>query len=479
MVSIELNNNKFKLTGNRKVLDKIYKDMAVKHPGQFYLRPHMKKGWDGCIHYLTEYGYAQTGFLNRVTSLIEKYKEEYTFVDNRKLLETKKIPTKINDFIARPYQIEAVESIVNNMVGDIPYQRGVIGAATNAGKTLIAAMIHLSFKNAKSIILINNSPLFQQFLDDMPKLFGDNWGYMQGKNLRWGNVMVCMTPTLRLNMSKYASILSTYNILLFDECHLITSKTNKHIVTHLINTIVRVGLSGSPFNHKDPTKNMDVEAFFGAQTFTITNLEMQKLGFSSEIVVKIIMGNTKVHIKGDYNEEYRLGIMESIEREQMLLKRVRFYFKRKQYPLLIICKYHYHVERVYEVVKEIYGSELNVDYLHHKVKDKKQRLDKFKEGKTQILVASLLIKLGQNMPLMRCLINAAGGDSHINAKQLLGRATRTHESKKKVYFEDFADLGAYLRRHSKHRYKFYKAEGFKVILHNDEVRKILGIARKK
>lgn len=67
------------------------------------------------------------------------------------------------------------------------------------------------------------------------------------------------------------------------------------------------------------------------------------------------------------------------------------------------------------------------------------------------------------MPLIKYMQNAASGDSQITALQLIGRAIRKHESKTKVYYEDFWDEGAYLRRHSKHRIMYYKKEGYKVI----------------
>lgn len=463
MIDIEINNNKIKLGGNRKVLNKIYERMKVKHPNAWHLRQYMERGWDGKIKYLTDAGYSKTGLFPLVTSLIEEYKEESNILDNRKVLEYIDIPSRVGSFEARPYQTEAVESIVYNEVNGIPFQRGIIGAATNAGKTLIAAMIYKTFPGARALILVNNTDLYQQFLDDMPSMFGDEWGYMQGKKVKWAKIMVCMTPTLRNNLDRYSDKLAKYNMVLFDECHLITSKTNKKVVTALYNTLIRVGLSGTPLAHKDPTKNMDVRAFFGEVVYQIKNIELMEMGFSTPIVIKIIKGNTKVKIRGDYDEEYRQGISFSEERTEKTLERIDFYLRRNCYPILVIGKYHNHVENLYRAIEERFGEQYRINYIHHKIKDRKQILDSFKEGGIDILVSSLIIKLGQNMPLIRAMINAASGDSQINALQLLGRLIRKHLSKEKVYYEDFYDTGAYLLRHSKHRIIWYKKEGFKVI----------------
>ena len=463
MIRIELNNNKLKLKGNLITLNKVYEDMKVKHPNAYWLRQYMEKGWDGKIKYLTEAGYAKSGLLPMVTSIIEKYNEEYDIIDRRSALETSEIPLKVGDFTARDYQTEAAESIVYNEVAGIPFQRGIIGAATNAGKTLIAAMLYKSFIGAKCLILVNNTDLYQQFLGDMPKMFGDNWGFMQGKKVKWADIMVCMTPTLRNRLSEFARKLATYNMVLFDECHLITSKTNKKVITSLYNTSIRVGLSGTAFGHKDPTKNMDVRAFFGEQTYTISNMELMDAGYSTPIVIKIWKGNTKIRIKGDYDEEYKQGISTSRERTRAVLDRIEFYSSHNCVPILIVGRYHEHVENLYRSIQARFGNKYRIAYIHHKIKDRKEILDRFKTGDIDILVSSLIIKLGQNMPLIRCMINAAGGDSMINALQLVGRAIRKHKSKTKVYYEDFYDEGFYLKRHSKHRLQYYRHQGFKII----------------
>lgn len=463
MITLQVNNNKFKASGNLKVLNRVYKALKIKHPNAFFIRPHMPRGWDGMVEYMSEHGYCRMGLLPKVASLIEESGEEYIIEDSRKLLEINKIPHKIGKFEARQYQVEAAESIVYNSVGDLPYHRGIIGAATNAGKSLIAAMIHFSFKGSKTIIILNNKPLYDQFIQDMPHLFDKDWGYMQGKNIKWGNVMVCMLQTLNNNLYRYKVELASFNCVLFDECHLAASKTSKKVLTSLYNTEIRVGLSGSALLHKDKTKNMDIESFFGPIVYTIKNLELMDMGYSTPVVVKIIMGNSKVKIVGDYMAEYNKGIIESQEREDITVSRVNFYLKRGIYPIIIICRFHNHVEKLYNRLQGEFGDKYKIAYLHHKVKEREKILNNFKEGKSDILVSSLLIKIGQNIPLIKYMLNASSGDSHINALQIIGRLIRTHKSKDKVIFEDFYDKGRYLMRHSKHRIIHYRNEGFKII----------------
>ena len=286
---------------------------------------------------------------------------------------------------------------------------------------------------------------------------------MQGKNVRWGDIMVCMVPTLNNRLDEYKRKLSQYNSVLFDECHLASSKTSKRVISNLFNTVVRVGLSGTPLLHKDPTKNMDIMAFFGDVVYKITNRELMDMGYSTPVKVKMLLGNLDIKYKGDYDREYEEGIISNKDREKRILDRVSFYLHRAQYPILIIGKYHRHVEGFYKKCKREFGSSYRIAYIHGKVKDRYEILDRYKEGDIDILIASYLIKLGQNMPKIRVIINMAGGDSHINAIQIIGRLIRKHDSKKKVIYDDFYDEGAYLKRHSKHRIMYYKKEKYPVL----------------
>lgn len=465
MIHIILNNNKFKLQGNLKVINKVYEDLKIRHPNAFYIRPYMEPGWDGKVKFLSDAGYAKTGLLPTVIDKIDEYGDTYKIIDKRVTLKAGEVRRDLGFFKLRKYQIKAVESIVYNTLGEYetPFHRGVIAAATNAGKTLIGAGIHLSFEDAKTIILMDNSQLYDQFLADMPQIFGSHWGYMRGKEVVWGDIMVCMVQTLYNRIGDYQHRLMDYNICIFDECHLVTSKSRRIVMEKLYNTSVRVGLSGTPFKHKDKIKNMNVRAFFGDITYEISNLDLIEKGYSSNVIIKIIKGNEIPKIKTDYKTEYDRAITDSDYRTQLSIERAKFYLKRKQYPMLIIGKYHRHVENLYEAYNNSLGDKYRIEYIHGEVKDRTKKLNLFKEGKIDILISSLIIKIGQNMPLMRYMQNAASGDSHINALQLLGRILRKHKSKNKVYYEDFYDIGYYLEKHSKHRIKYYKAEGVKVL----------------
>lgn len=463
MVNILLNNNKFKVTGDIKVCNKLYKAFSVKHPQAFFLRGNMPKGWDGLVHLITDSGYCETGLLPRVIDFLETNDYEYDIKDLRNLPEISSMPIRVGELKRRPYQRKAAWAILKNSVGGVPFPRGIIGAATNAGKTLIAGLIHASVYNAKTLIIINNSDLFKQFKEDLPEMF-KSWGYIQGKKVQWGDIMVCMLPSLLNRLQDYQKELLKYNVLIYDECHLSTSKTAKKVLDRLYMIPIRVGLSGTALRHKDLIKNLKVESFFGNEVFKIKNLDLVNMGVSSQVVITMRSGCTVKYNSVNYKDEFDKAITYGTERLDKAISAAKYHIREGHMPVLVVCKYIAQVDETYNRYKKEFPN-LRIEFIHHDMSDKLRysRLNDFKVGKIDILIASLIIQVGQNMPLIQYMQNLSSGDSAIQALQLLGRALRAHPSKEVTYYDDFFDNGRYLLRHSKHRLKYYKDEGLNVV----------------
>lgn len=466
MIEIQVNNHRSRLMGDIKSLNSLHKAFSVRHPNAFYIRRSMRGKWDGMVNFISENGSFNTGLLPDIILQIEENGWKYRIKDNRSELKSGDVPEVIGETTLRKYQIRAIKSIVNNRVGGISFQRGIIDAAMNAGKTLIMMGVHLSFENSKTIILLNDSNLYNQFMEDMPKYFEDSeWGYMRGKDLRWGDIMICMVQTLVNRISVYQNELSNYNCVLVDECDLSDNKTYKKVLSSLYNTVVRVGLSGTVFLRKlakDRLKNNNIKSFFGNVVFNITSLDLIEKGHSTPINVQIIMGNKKVIDTMDYPSEYEMGITKNWGRTRAASIRAENHLRNNDYPILVMCQYHNHVDRVFKYYVRKFGKGFKVAKVHHKTPNKKSIINQFKNGEIDILVSSLFIKRGQNMPLIKVIQNLSGGDNPQNQLQIIGRGSRKHETKEIVYYEDYYDLGKYLERHSKHRILYYRNQGFPV-----------------
>ncbi len=214
--------------------------------------------------------------------------------------------------------------------------------------------------------------------------------------------------------------------------------------------------------NEDKNKNQTIRGYFGDELFQIKNRYLMDKGYSSEVVVKIVPGNLDKMEGESYDTMYREGIINSKVRNNKALRRVKRAIKKGRLPALVIVKNHSHIERLYRLMKKKLPEDISIDWVHHKRKDRKEVVRRFKEGELDVLIGTLILKRGKNFPLMRYMLNASGGKGIEHILQLLGRATRKHKSKKRTYYEDFYDEGLYLRRHSKRRIIGYKNEQLKV-----------------
>lgn len=471
MVTITMNNNnRFQLDGDRKALIKLYELYKVKHPQAFYLKRsgNVHKGWDGFIDYISESGAFNSGFLPGIYDKLKEMGQKVKIIDNRFDFNVKpKMPKMIGENKPRGYQKQAIKSVIKNEIGGVSFPIGVQDAATNAGKTTLMAGIFLAYRRkVPAIILLKDADLFEQFKRELPKLIPkEDLGFVRGKEINFNKCTVAMVQTLSPKVKDYKNELAKFGIVLVDEADEGESKTYKTIIKSLFNTFVRVGLSGTIYQSKlkkHEAKNMNLRSFFGDTLFKITKKEMVDLGYSTKPVIKIWPGNNKPGIKKDYPGEYDKCITKNKKRVRKGINRLKYNAKYKRLPALVVFKYEKHGELIYNEFKKELGDKYTIEWVHHKTKNRKKILADFRDGKIDILIASFIVKRGKNFPLIRYILNMAGGDSQSTVSQLMGRGERTHESKKKFYMDDFFDEGHYLKRHSKHRINYYKKEGFKV-----------------
>jgi len=486
-IRIGITNKQCYLTGDRKLINSAYKEFSVRHPSAFHIRRYMPKGWDGKFHYINDRGAFRTGLLDKVIAFLNSKGASIEYEDERDDVVTDaKVPSIVGGLTPRPYQNEAIGSIVYNTIPgtDIPFPRGVIKAATNAGKTMISAGIYEAFhRKKKALVLINDSDLYNQFHVEIPELVGDDAGFVRGKEKDWNNFTVGMVQTISQNLAKMKGMLAKYEIVLVDEADLADNKSYKRVLDACINATIRVGLSGSIFMSKlakDKPKNYNLESYFGPVRFEITKREMVDLGYSTEPVIKVTPGNGIKETTGNWKEDYDVCITRNKDRNKKVLNRAIFNLERDRFPMLVVAQFHEHIEILEELFQKELGGKYLIKSVHHKTPGRKQIIEEFKVGDIDILISSYIIKRGKNLPLIKCINNAAAGDSQETISQIMGRGERSHKSKNKVYIEDYMDEGKYLKRHAKHRVNYYKAEKFKVIeLYKKVLLKIKNHGKKK
>lgn len=464
------NNNIGEIDGPKKELLMLYKAYAINHPQAFFIRKHMPKGWDGKINYIKDSGKFQVGLLEHIADTCDKMGIEWDVCDFRDEIPKAKKIVQRGDWKLRDYQEAAVKSVVTHKVKGMRWPRGIIKAATNAGKTSISSFIYIGY-NLPTIFLMNSKELFDQALEEIPTILQEPVGQISSKKIEWAPFMICMVATLRNRIKDFKVLqkLSEYKCLVVDECDLANNKTNKKVIESLYNTQIRVGLSGtthiSTKFKKDLHKNLPLEGFFGKMVYDISNRALIDKGVSSEVQVTMLKGNDLPFDRSSaWQEEYEYGIIVNKKRNKRVVIRSIYHWAEGRTNQLIIAQRHRHIKRLFNTFNKAielgayHGKKPKIDWVHHSRKDRKEVVQRFKDGEIDILIGSMILKRGKNFPKMNFMLNAGGGKSPENTLQLLGRAFRGCK-----HYEDFYDEGYALKGHSRKREIYYKNEKLTVI----------------
>lgn len=469
MIEFTLTNNRCSVRGDLKTLNEAYKEFSVRHPNAWFLRKHMPKGWDGKIHYLTESGTFNGGIFQNLYNFFKEKGQSIKVIDNRinQNFKLKKVKD-LKGLVPRDYQIECVDSLINNYLGETWWPRGIFKEATNAGKTIISALLYRRLGKPKTLLIINSTELFEQALQELPELIDkEEIGYIEPNKIVWNNFMICKVKTManRMDSPQIKSKINEYQVCIVDECDLADNVTYKSILRQLVGLPVKVGMSGTVYVSKlakDKIKNENIRAFFGNQLHEITNKELMDKGHSSIVEATFFLGNTKIDSPGDIDTEVEKGITKSKERNTAIVNRVSWNLDNKRYPILIVCKHKKHVKILHKRLQAKFGNQYKIDWVYHDRPDRARVVEEFRVGELDILVGSGILKRGKNFKHMMVLINAGGGKGAENFLQILGRAFRNGRQGRKWY-EDFFDYGTYLKKHSRRRIINAKNEKIKVI----------------
>lgn len=138
MITIIIKNcNICEIQGPAKYLLKLFEAFKVKHPNAWHIRMYGRTDWDGFIKYISENGTFKIGLLNKVYNKCREFGLKVKIIDNRLPLGVKPvIPEVIGDKTIRPIQKEALEKIVNNRVGEVPFLICASDLAVNFGKCI-------------------------------------------------------------------------------------------------------------------------------------------------------------------------------------------------------------------------------------------------------------------------------------------------------------------------------------------------------
>lgn len=423
---------------------------------------YKNKQWDGKVSFLKRNNFP-TGLFPYVLKWFKKnFNIPYIITDNRVNLPTfqTNLNFKLGNYELRDYQKDLINRCNNYIDNDsIYFPRGIIKAATNAGKNLVIAGVHKNLIDSKLLFIIHNKVIYEQAVDYFSDIFGEV-GQINANNFYIRDFTVSMINTLgnRIEDTLYSDKFDYFNTVIVDECHRAGSSTYSDVLKYL-DVGVRLFFSGTPLDNKSDIKNLTITSCSGELLGEIQNEELIKRGVSRKpnVNLHLIKDRKPVNDKV-YTDEYDVRIVNSIERLKKILSLIS---ENKDKFILITVDKIEHGTNIFISLRKFY-DDIKCAFIHGESSDRDERLKDFKEGAINVLISTMILKEGVNIPNIDLLIMAQAGKSVITVLQLVGRALRAKSGYGSVEIHDFYDCGNYVEKHSNQRISVYKKEGFDI-----------------
>lgn len=337
------------------------------------------------------------------------------------------------DIQPRHYQQEAWQHLTNS-------GRGVAILPTGTGKTLLCAMLASSYGKNKILVTTPNKRLLHQNRSEMANFLGKSVGILgdSEKDLSH-NVLVATIQSLVSRVSNndkdVINWLKDCSVWICDECHGAAADSYRDLSKTLENCSIRFGVTATWL--REDGCELIMEGVLGNVLYEYTYDEAFNDGYLTPIRVwmKPVFYEQARRLprKPQYTTYYSDNIVNNTNRNLQICLDASSLIDAGMTPLLVLVTRKEH--------GKILANMLGCEFVNGEDTTKKvdKILAEFMEGKFPVLVASNILNVGVNLKQLRAAINAAAGDSRIDALQKPGRGLRLHASKTHFDYIDYFD----------------------------------------
>lgn len=411
-----------------------------------------------------------TGLLSIARDFFLENGIEFETIDTREEFDLKPISLS-NFYTIRDYQSDVIYSAIKK-------QRGIIKAATGAGKSVMAGAIIALTGAFPACFFVTTKDLLYQAKEEFERLIEKNGIPVTVGVIGDGrcdiediNVMTVQTAVRSLgrkyekfdeedddaiesclgevsNKDRIKKLLISSRMIIADEVQHFAASSCQIISDYCSSARYRYGISATPW--RDLDDDILIDACFGK---LISNISASSL-IEKKVLVppKIYFVKIKTKIGGTFADVYRRGIVENTYRNTVI-KNLAQQMVEDGRQTLILVKHISHGEVLQDMIPGsifVHGSVAN--------KSRKNTLDMMRAGKHMCIIASSIFDEGIDVKPLSALILAGSGKSPTRALQRIGRVIRCHDGKKDAIIIDFFDEMKYMKKHSQARRKIYKTE---------------------
>lgn len=355
----------------------------------------------------------------------------------------------------RDYQVEAVEACVKRT-------RGVVWAATGAGKTQVAMGLVESVP-VRWLFLVNQTQLGLQARDRFRQFSGMEAGVIAEGEWNEGTVFTVATfQTLYAKLKKGGAdgdkaikFLESVEGVIVDEAHVLPADSFRKVLESCP-AYYRLGLSATPLSRGD-RKGMHLIGCLGSVIYRIS----AKTLIEAKILAKPIIKLKPHHQESDkatWQGAYSEIVAKGKERNKLICTMADLAAK----PAVVFFK---DLTQGKLLEKALTKMGHKVEYVDGTTPTavRQAMVTRLERGDTDILVASVVMNQGIDVPELRAVVMAAGGASVIATLQRVGRGMRRTPTKDTFEVWDVKDTGnKWTAKHAKERLAAYASEEYEV-----------------
>lgn len=431
----------------------------------FFMKKYKLGIWDGKVKFFSNAGKTYVKILPEIIKEIYKLGYKIKIEDKRKPLLVD-IP-KIDKYYFENYGIELADHQVDAVNAAIESNEGIILAATNAGKTFIAAALanlYNSYLGNKVIVIVPNQDLISQTIEEF-EVFDLDVGEYSGSRKDINHEIVISTWQ---SLQNNPSILGMFGVILVDECHGVKGDVLRKLLNEDAPHIpIKIGMTGTLPD--DEVDALNVKVSLGEVIYEITSKYLIDIGWSARPT--IYTWRTDFYFHKEYKE-----FLKTTKEKISYTKFFNSYFPDYTSEKKFLNTNPDRIEKISKVINSRKGNTLimvnsrkvGIKY-QEKVKnsifidgdDKKEFRKKiyalFKEHDNIAVIATpKLVSTGLSIKRIFNMYFIDIGKAYITTIQAIGRGLRKAKDKKEIHIFDIYSNLYYSKAHYRDRIKFYK-----------------------
>lgn len=465
------------------IYQSLKKELGYYHPNAFFMIKN-RKGWDGlistlciggkrCKCYIRKDGpHFPTGLFRKAYKFLLQYDElQITVKDSRPIIDDIANLQLSDCFEPREYQVECINNAVNTERGLIKMATGGGKTPTSAGMIVQAGVLPVIFYVPSQDLLAQTKNEFEKFIlsDGNP---ADVGVIGAGKcDIKSINVMTIQTAVRALgkkykkfddedcshekdmpeHYEEIKKLIMSAKCIILDECQHAASETVQLISDASINANYKWGMSATPY--RDLSDDILIEACFGKTIADINASYLIDQGYLVQPEICFVpinnMNNTKY---SSYAKIYENCLVYN-EYRNNIIAHIANVLQEDNRITLVLCKHIAHGE----ILEDLIPGSVFLNGSHTSA-ERENHLNKIREGKSCVTIATSIFDEGINVKPLDSLILAGSGKSYTRALQRVGRILRPYKDKQNALVYDFQDGCKYLKKHSNKRRKIYSTE---------------------